>query len=163
MQLIFGIRASGDLTLTLTATGDLPAQLPDLQIKTAGKDIAIAFSSGSWVASVSAGDSVVYVPDEGDSCLVASLAFTLSAPATIIAAASADESLISWTATTGATIGARDVKNPWPPPGSAQTTPLADPGWIGSTLGTMATQAASLRSASSPVPPARAGRQDHYR
>jgi hypothetical protein len=148
MQLLFGIRASGDLTLTVTATGDLPAQLPDLRIQTAGEDIPFAFSSGSWVASVGAGDSIVCLPDQDDSCLVAPLAFTLSAPATIIVVASADKSLISWTATTGATIGTKDVKNPWPPPSSAQTTPLANPGWIGSTLGTIAARAASMRSSS---------------
>jgi hypothetical protein len=163
MQLLFGIRASGNVTLTVTATGDLSTQPPDLRIKTAVKDIAIEFSNGTWVASVAAGDSIVYVPDQGDSCVVAPLAFTLSAPVTIIAVASADKSLISWTAKTGATIGATDVKDPWPPPGSAQTTPLADPaGWIGSTLRTMGA-AASTRDFSSPVPPAHAGRPDNPR
>lgn len=159
MQLLFGIRASGDVTLTVTATGALPIKLPDLRIKTAGQDVAFSFSSRTCVANLVAGDSIVYVPGQGDDCLLAPLTFTLSAPATIITAASADESPISWTATTGAS----DVKNPWPPPDSAQTTPLADAGWIGSTLGTMGAQAASLRSSPSQVPPARTGRQDHHR
>lgn len=162
MQLIFGIRTTGTVTLTVTATGALPAQPPELRIKTAGEETVVTCTGSSWVANVTAGDSIVYIPDQGDRCLSAALAFTLSTPATIITVASPGTSPVSWTASAGA--GSNNVKDPWPPPPlSIQVAPLTDPGWIGSTLGTMSRLATPLRDASSEAPTAVAGRNDHYR
>lgn len=165
MQLLFGIRATGPLNLTVTAAGDLPAQPPELRIKTAGQEIPIPYSGGMWSTTVAAGDSIIYMPVHGSGCFFGPVSFTLSASATIITVPSGSESPISWTATSGATVGPRTVKDPWPPALSAQVAPLANPGWIGGALGAMATQVANLRSSPSPsqAPESLPSRRDNYR
>ena len=142
MRLIFGIRTSEPLTLSVTTSGPLPPQPPDLRLKTQGQDTTISCSNGAWVAPLEAGDHVVYMPAPGDHWIDARLEFTLSAPATIIGRDRASGTLKTWTAATGAS----DPKNPGPPPISS-AVPLPGSTWIGCTIAAMSTQVEDARSA----------------
>jgi len=142
MRLIFGIRTSEPLTLSVTTSGPLPQQPPDLRLKTQGQDTAILCSNNTWVAPLEAGDHIVYMPAPGDSWIDAQLEFTLSAPATIVGSDGASGTLKTWTAATGAS----DPKNPGPPP-SSSAVPLPGSTWIGCTIAAMSTQVPDARSA----------------
>ena len=146
-RLLFGVRATGTVSLTITASRQLPLQVPDLRICTSGHDIAIPCSDSAWVATLEPGDHVVHLPAPNDDSLDGPLTFTLSAPATIVAAADPSGApLVSWTATTGTSS---DPKNPVPPPAinSLDLAQLADSTWLRSTLTTFDMQAVIERSA----------------
>jgi len=143
MRLLFGIRTSEPLTLSVTASGPLPPQPPDLQLKTQGQDTTIDCNNGTWVAPLEAGDHVVYMPAPGDGWIDARLEFTLSAPATIVSSDGASGTLKTWTAATGAS----DPKNPGPPPISSAVPLPPDSTWIGRTIVAMSTQVSDARSA----------------
>ncbi len=158
-RLIFGIRTSGTVSLSVTAEGQLPQQPPDLRIKTSERDIAIPCSNRTWLTTLDAGDHIAHLPAPGDSWFEAQLRFTLSAPATIVGYSGTAEKLLTWTTAAGvANDLANDPKNPWPPPleGNADAGLLADSEWLRSTLTTMKAQIAIERSAPPPVPPASA-------
>jgi hypothetical protein len=147
-RLLFGVRTTGTVSLTIAASGQLPPQVPDLRICTSGQDVAVPCSNGTWVAILDAGDHVVHLPASSDNSLDGPLTFTLSAPATIVAAADPSGApLVSWTTTIGATSS--DPKNPWPPPatGSLDIALLADSTWLISGLTTAGAQAIVERSA----------------
>lgn len=151
-KLIFGIRTSEPVSLTLTADGPLSQQPPDLLIKTSEQQIAIPCSNNAWVTTLGAGDHIAYMPAPGDRWFDAPLTFTLSAPATIVSCTGAAKEPLTWTATAGT---AGDPKDPWPPPlASSDTAPLANPAWLGSTLTTMKSQVSLDRSAPPHAPPA---------
>jgi hypothetical protein len=145
-RLLFGVRTTGTVSLTITASGQLPPQVPDLRICTSGQDVAIPCSNSTWVATLDAGDHVVHLPAPNDNSLDGPLTVTLSTPATIVAAANPSGApLVSWTATIGTSS---DPKNPLPPPaGSLDIALLADSTWLRSTLTAYDTQAAVERSA----------------
>jgi hypothetical protein len=146
-RLLFGVRTSGTIALTVTARGPLLPQPPDLRIRTSGDDIAIRCNNNTWVATLDAGDHVVYMPAPGDRWFDAPLTFTLSAPAIIVAPEnrSGGGPLVSWTATTGTS----DPKDPLPPPltGSPEAALLAESTWLRSTLTTHGAQVSTDRSA----------------
>ena len=152
-RLIFGIRTSGDVSLSVTADGPLPPQAPDLRIKTSEQDIAIRCNNSAWVVTLGAGDHIAYMPAQGDSWFSARLTFSLSAPATIISYTGTTRVLRTWTATAGATS---DPKDPWPPPldSNVDIASLADSTWLSSTLTTMKAQVAIERSDPADEPPA---------
>jgi hypothetical protein len=128
-KLIFGLRTSEDVTLTVT--GQPGPQAPDLLITTSGqeKDTEIAYSAGAWIAPLTAGDYVVRMEAPGDLWFESGVSFTLSAVSTIVIYdAAASPKPMGWTATTGAV----DPKDPWPPPLAAE--PLPNPTWLGETL-----------------------------
>ena len=156
MRMIFGIRTTGTVSLVVTADGQLPQPPPDLQIKSSEQDITIPCNKNTWAATLGAGDYVAYMPAPGDSWFSAPLAFTLSAPATIVSREDISGPLLTWNATAGA--AADDPKNPWPPPLSvnADTVPSTDVTWLNSTLVTMSPEVSVARSAHSPAPTARA-------
>jgi hypothetical protein len=146
MRLLFGIRTTGTVSLSITANGPLPSQPPDLRIKTSEQDIGIACSNNTWVASLDAGDHIVYMPASGDCWFEAPLAFTVSAPATLIAPANPSGApLVSWAGTAGTTS---DPKNPWPPPlvGNLDAALLAESTWLCNALMTVDAQISSERS-----------------
>jgi hypothetical protein len=141
-RLLFGVRTTGTVSLTITASGQLPQQVPDLRICTSGQDVPIPCSNNQWVATLGAGDHVVRLPAPYDTSLDGPLTFTLSDPATIVAAAnSSGAPLMSWTATTGMSS---DPKNPWPPPATG-SAPLADSSLLVSRLTTAGAQVDPLR------------------
>jgi hypothetical protein len=145
-RLLFGVRTTGTVSLTITASGQLPPQVPDLCIRASGQDIAISCSNNTWGATLDAGDHIVHLPAPNDDSLDVRLTFTLSAPATIVGPAnSSGAPLVSWTATTGTS----DPKDPLPPPatGSLDIALLADSTWLRSTLTTYDLQAFIERSA----------------
>lgn len=142
MRLIFGIRTSKALTLSVTTNGKLPEQPPDMRLKTQEQDIAIPCSNGSWCATMEAGDHVVYMPAPGDSWVDAQLELTLSAPATFVGSDGVNSTLKTWTAATGAV----DPKNPGPPPLSG-AVPLPGSTWIGCTIVAMSAEVSDARSA----------------
>lgn len=147
-RLLFGVRTTGTISLTLTASGQLPPQVPDLRICTSGKDVAIPCSNGTWIATLDAGDHVVHLPAPSDDSLDGPLTFTLSAPATIVAAPDRSGApLVSWTTATG--TASSDPKNPWPPPvaSALDLALLADSTWLGSALTTQGSQVSIDRSA----------------
>lgn len=146
-RLLFGVRTTGSVSLTLTASGQLPPQVPALRICTRGQDVAIPCSHSTWVATLDAGDHVVHLPAPSDDSLAGPLTFTLSTPAIIVAAANVSGApLVSWTATTGTSS---DPKNPLPPPaiGSLDAAQLSDATWLLGTLTTAGAQAIVERSA----------------
>ena len=146
-RLLFGVRTTGTVSLTITASGQLPPQVPDLRICTSGQDVAIPCSNSTWVATLDAGDHVVHLPVPNDDSLDGPLTFALSAPATIVAAADPSGApLVSWTATIGTSS---DPKNPLPPPatGSLDIAQLSDSIWLVSRLTTASAQAIVERSA----------------
>lgn len=146
-RLLFGVRTTGTVSLTITASGELPPQVPDLRICTSGQHVAIPCSNSTWVAILDAGDYVVHLPAPSDDSLDGPLSFTLSTPATIVAAAnSSGAPLVSWTATIGTSS---DPKNPLPPPatGSLDIAQLSDSTWLVSRLTTASAQAIVERSA----------------
>jgi hypothetical protein len=133
MRLIFGIRTTGTVSLSITAQGPLPKQPPSLMIKTNTQVTAVCCSNNTWCATVGAGDQIVYLPAAGDSWFDAPLTLTLSAPATIVSLDS-NTAPQAWVATEG-TVGVLDVKNPWPPPNlSKLDAPLLDAAWLTTTL-----------------------------
>jgi hypothetical protein len=158
-KIIFGIRTSGAVTLTITAEGQLPQQLPDLWIKTSEKECTVPCSNKTWVTPLGVGDYIVYMPAPGESWFDGRLTFELSAPAMIVSYINTDtaKKLQAWTvaAGTAVTVGMADSKNPWPPPlaSNVDPAPLADPVWLGSTLATMAEQVTITRSAPPPCRP----------
>ena len=151
-KLIFGIRTSEPVSLTLTADAPLSRKPPDLLIKTSKQEIAIPYSNNAWVTTLDAGDHIAYMPAPGDSWFETPLTFTLSTPATIVSCKGAAKEPLAWTATVGT---ASDPKDPWPPPlDSNDPAPLANPAWLGSTLTTMKSQVSLDRSAPPHAPPA---------
>jgi hypothetical protein len=146
-RLLFGVRTSGTVSLTVTASGNLPAHPPDLCIRTSENDIAILCSNKTWVATLNAGDHVVHMPAPDDRWFDGPLSFTLSAPAIIVAPKnrSGGGPLVSWTATTGTS----DPKDPLPPPltASPEAALLAESTWLRSTLTTHGAQVSTDRSA----------------
>ena len=140
MRMIFGVRTSETLCLSIIANGQLPPQPPDLRIKTTGQDAAIACSNGIWVATLEAGDHIVYMPASGDSWVDAPLAIALSPSATIVSCGAVGTPL-AWTAATATS----DPKNPGPPP-SVSAVPLTNSPWLGSTLTMMSPQVTDARS-----------------
>jgi hypothetical protein len=139
MKLIFGIRTTGTVSLSVTAQGQLPDQPPSLMIKSEARETPetpVSCSNNTWTTTLAAGDYVVYIPASGDSWFKNSLSFALSAPVTIVSLSSS-QSPQAWTATMG-TIGASpfDAKNPLPPPDDASVPP-PDATWLTSTLGQM--------------------------
>jgi len=157
IKMLFGIRTSEPVSLSITADGPLPQQPPDLRIKTSEQEIAIPYSDNAWVTTLGAGDHIAYMLAPGDSWFDARLTFSLGAPATIVSCTGAASALLTWTATAGV---AGDPKNPWPPPldGNA-TAPLARSAWLGSTLTTMSSQVSRDLDRSAPpyAPPAGTG------
>jgi hypothetical protein len=146
-RLLFGVRTAGTVSLTITASGQLPPQVPALRICTSGQDVTIPCSNSTWVATLKAGDHVVHLPAPNDASLDGPLTFTLSPPATIIAAANQSGApLVSWTAAIGASS---DPKNPLPPPAinSLDAALLADSTWLCSTLSAHDMKAVIERSA----------------
>lgn len=146
-RLLFGVRTTGTVSLTITASGQLPPQVPDLCIRASGQDIAIPCSNNTWVATLDAGDHIVHLPAPNDDSLDGPLTFTLTAPATIVTPANPSGApLVSWTATTGTSS---DPKDPLPPPAtsSLDIALLADSTWLSSTLTTYDVQASIERSA----------------
>jgi len=129
-KLIFGLRTSESITLTVT--GQPGGQAPDLQIKTNGqaKDTVIAYGNGAWAAQLAAGDHVVRMTASGDSWFDGEVRFTLSSASTIVIhTTGASSQPMAWLATTGAVD---DPKNPWPPPVAAE--PLSNQAWLSETL-----------------------------
>jgi len=129
-KLIFGLRTSEDVTLTVT--GQPGARAPDLLIKTSGqaKDTVIAYDNGAWTAALTAGEHVVRVEASGDSWFQGEVKFTLSSASTIVIYdTAASPQPMAWLATTGAV---NDAKNPWPPPVAAE--PLSNQAWLSGTL-----------------------------
>lgn len=146
-RLLFGVRTAGTVSLTITASGPLPLQVPDLRICTSGQDIAIACSNNAWIATLAAGDHVVHLPAPSDTSMDGPLTVALGAPATIIARANPDSApLVSWTTTISTSS---DPKNPWPLPalGSPAATTLADSTWLVNTLTAQGTKVFVERSA----------------
>ncbi|HEX3482387.1 MAG TPA: hypothetical protein VHT91_45535 [Kofleriaceae bacterium] len=146
-RLLFGVRTTGTVSLIITASRQLPPQVPDLRICTSGQDVAIPCSNSTWVATLDAGDHVVHLRAPNDDSLDGPLTVTLSTPATIVGAANPSGApLVSWTATIGTSS---DPKNPLPPPatGSLDLALLADSEWLRSTLTTYDMQAVVERSA----------------
>jgi hypothetical protein len=158
-KLIFGIRTSGSVSLSVTVDGQLPAQPPEVLITTCGQqDAVISCSNNMWVATLAAGDHVVRMPAPGDSWFDGPVTFTLSAPARIvIPGATASSPPLTWTGT----VGTADTKNPWPPPlaGTLDADSLSDPTWLGTTLTTLGTQVSVDRSDPAHAPPARGPRR----
>jgi hypothetical protein len=155
-KLLFGIRTSQTLSLVVTAAGTLPAQLPDLQITSAGQERAIRWSGNDWTVTLASGEHTVRLTADGDRWFDGAVTFTLSAPATIVSRASRTGPLVTFTETTGTATPAEDPKNPWPPPRKAASTPLVEPTWIGTTLTTLGEQVSTDRSAHVPESPAAA-------
>lgn len=146
-RLLFGVRTTGTVSLTITASGQLPPEVPDLRICTSGKDIAIPCSNNGWIATLEAGDHVVHLPATSDKSLDGPLTIALGAPATLVAWETPDSALlVSWTFAIGASS---DPKNPWPPPVSASpaATALAESTWLIDTLTTQRTKVLVERSA----------------
>jgi hypothetical protein len=129
-KLIFGLRTSEEVTLTVT--GQPGPRAPDLQIKTIGqaKDTVIAYGNGAWIATLTAGDHAVWMAASDDSWFDGEVRFTLSsASAIVIHATGTSPQPMAWLASTGAVD---DPKNPWPPPVAAE--PLSDQAWLSGTL-----------------------------
>lgn len=129
-KLIFGLRTSEDVTLTVT--GQPGAQAPDLLIKTSGQvnDAVIPYGDGAWTATLTAGDHIVRMEAPGDSWFDGEVKFTLSSASTIVIhGAAGSPKPIGWVATAGAV---NDPKNPWPPPLAAK--PLPNQVWLSETL-----------------------------
>jgi hypothetical protein len=129
-KLIFGLRTSEDVTLTVT--GQPRVQAPDLQIKTNGqaKDTVIAYSNGAWTTTLTAGDHVVRMAASRDSWFDGQVRFTLSSASMIVVLATGvSPPPMAWFATTGAVD---DPKDPWPPPAAAE--PLSNQAWLSETL-----------------------------
>lgn len=165
-KLLFGIRTSETLSLFVTAAGPLPAQPPDLQITTGGQQIAIPCSDGAWSATLGSGDHAVRLPAADESWFDGAVAFSLSAPATIVSRESVTSTtLVTFTTTTGSASTAKDPKNPWPPPllDKGASAPLVEPTWIGTTLATLAEQVSTDRSADAPGAPAAASAPGRWR
>jgi hypothetical protein len=128
-KLIFGLRTSEDVTLTVT--GQPGPQAPDLLITRSGqeKDTVIEYSDGAWIATLTSGDYVVRMEAPGDLWFESGVSFTLSAASTIVSYDAAVSSKpMGWIATTSAV----DPKNPWPPPLAAELLP--NQMWLGETL-----------------------------
>jgi hypothetical protein len=154
-KLLFGIRNSETISLVVTTDGTLPAQPPDLEITTGGQAISIPCSDNAWSATLDSGDHTVRLSAANDSWFDGAVAFTLSAPATIVSRESATSTnLVTFTVTAGTASPARDPKNPWPPPLVGKGgTPLVEPTWIGSKLALLGDQVSTDRSAHEPVAP----------
>lgn len=144
MRLIFGIRTTEPVSLTVTTDGQLPSQPPDLRIRTDDQDVAMRCNHNTWVADLSAGDHIAYMPAAGDSWFKAPLTFTLSAPATIVSRERIGGALLTWNASAGT---ADDPKNPWPPPLKIDTAPMSDSTWLNITLVAMSPQPTNARAA----------------
>ena len=147
-RLLFGVRTTSSVSLTLTASAPLSAQVPDLCVRTSGQTSAIACCNNSWVATLDAGDHVVHLPAPSDGSLDGPLTLTLSAPAILVGPANASGTpLVSWPATVIATSS--DPKDPLPPPatGTLDLSLLADSAWLHSTLTSQGAQAYVERSA----------------
>lgn len=156
-RLLFGVRTTGTVSLTIKASGQLPPQVPDLCICTSGPDlatpcsnnvwVATPCSNNAWVATLDAGDHVVHLPASSDTSMDGPLTVEFSAPAIIVTAPDPSGApLVSGTTTISASS---DPKNPWPPPatGSLAATTLADSTWLVNTLTTQSAQAIVERSA----------------
>ena len=146
-RLLFGVRTTGSVSLTLTPSGQLSSQAPELCVRTSGQTSAIACCNNSWVAILDAGDHIIHLPAPSDRSLDAPLTFTFSAPTTLVAPAdSSGTRLVSWTAATGASS---DPKDPLPPPltGGIDLSLLPDSTWLHSTLTSQGAQAYVERSA----------------
>lgn len=161
-RLMFGIRTSEAVSLTITAEGQLPPQPPALRIKTGEQDLEIQCSNNAWVVALGAGEHIAYMPAPGDRWFEGQLTFTLSAPVTIVSYKDATRAqLVSWIDNSGIL---KDSKNPWPPPreGNADLAPPAPSTWLG-TLTTMAAEVPPERSGSMDVPPAGTGEPRRWR
>lgn len=146
-RLLFGVRTTGTISLTITASVQLPSQVPDLCIRTTGHNVAIPCANGAWIATLEAGDHVIHLPAPKDGSLDSPFTLALSTPATIVASTNLSGTpLMSWTAETAAST---DPKNPWPPPltGSPDAASLADSTWLRSTLTSLGAQLSVDRSA----------------
>ena len=150
-KLIFGLRTSEDITLTVT--GQPGAQAPDLQIKTNGQaeDTVITYGNGAWTTKLAPGDHVVRMAAARDSWFDGEVTFTLSSASTIVVyAAGASSQPMAWLATTGAV---NDPKNPWPPPVAAE--PLSNQVWLSATLQALNKDLSVARTFPDPHSPSR--------
>lgn len=150
MKLLFGIRTSEAVSLSITTQAKLSEQPPSLMIRPSGgpQDTAVFCSGNTWAATLNSGDHVIYMAASGDSWFDGPVSFTFSAPVMIVALTSS-QALQAWTAAKG-TVGANplDAKNPLPPPGSnVESAPPLDAAWLTSTLVEMNAGAQDARSA----------------
>ncbi|HEX4419563.1 MAG TPA: hypothetical protein VH165_16735 [Kofleriaceae bacterium] len=137
MKLLFGIRTSGAVSLSVTTQAQLPDPPPSLMIKTAKstQDTAVSCSNQTWATTLVPGDYVIYMPALGDSWFNGPVSFALGAPVTIVGLSSS-QAPEAWTAATG-TVDANpeDTKNPLPPPSTnVESALLFDATWLTSTL-----------------------------
>lgn len=153
-KLIFGLRTSEDVTLTVT--GQPGPRAPDLQIKTDGQaeDTVIGYGNGGWTAKLAAGDHVVRMTASGDSWFDGEVRFTLSSASTIVIYATrASSQPMAWLATTGVVGAVNDPKNPWPPPVAAE--PLSNQTWLSQTLQALNKELSVARTSPDPHSPPR--------
>lgn len=146
IRLIFGLRTSEPLTLSVTATGPFPEPPPDLRISTNGQEIAVPCNNNTWVTNLAPGDQVASLTVSDDRWFDVPFAFELSALATIITYDPTRRPPVIWNGKAG---NASDPKNPWPPPLAATIDPatLGDLTWLSGTLTTLNAQVVTDRSA----------------
>jgi hypothetical protein len=146
IRLIFGLRTSGPLSLSVTADGPFPEPPPDLRIRTSGQEIAIPCDNNTWVTTLTPGDHVAYLTVSDERWFENLFTFTLSASAAIVTYDKKARALVIWTGKAG---NASDPKNPWPPPLAATIDPatLGDLTWLSGTLTTLNAQVSTDRSA----------------
>lgn len=122
-RLLFGARTNAEVTLSIAVDGAPLAAPPPLWIYSGGgQPRAIPGTGTGWTAVLPPGDHAVFLPVDVDkhSWFLAPLAFTLSAPVTIVIGGElCGQQLVAWSAGVGV---AADPKNPWPPP---QASPLS--------------------------------------
>jgi hypothetical protein len=132
IKLLFGLRTSESVTLTVNAVPDEPA--PDLRILSNGQtdDVIIAYANEGWRVRLVPGDHVVRIETPADSDF-AGVQFTLSPAATIIGGDVAEPSkLVAWTAP-GAVNNPKDPRLL-----SCTAVPLVEESWLSQTLRSLA-------------------------
>ncbi|HEU4727529.1 MAG TPA: hypothetical protein VFT22_06565 [Kofleriaceae bacterium] len=146
IRLIFGLRTSEPLTLSVTATGPFPEPPPDLRVSTNGQEIAVPCNNNAWVANLAPGDQVAYLAVSDVRWFDVPFAFELSALATIVTYDQTRQPPVIWNGKGG---NASDPKNPWPPPLAATIDPatIGDLTWLSGTLTTLNAQVVTDRSA----------------
>jgi hypothetical protein len=113
-RLLFGVRASAEVTLTVVVRGAPPPQPLELQICTSGgADRAVHSSGTTWTTTLAPSEHTVFLPIPNDVRLEDSLSVSISEPVRIVVLAGQAGALASWITDVGISA---DPKNPWPPP-----------------------------------------------
>lgn len=160
-RMLFGVRASSSVSLSITVNGKLPAQPPDLVITTRRQaDTMVACNDNTWTVSLGAGDHVVFLPEPEGGSIQDPVVFTFDAPVTIVVPGdTTSASPVTWTAAAGAVSNPKD---PWPPPfvDKLDGAALVDATWFNGTLTNLSTQVLLQRSAPDHLPRAKASRRE---